>query len=480
MSLIRSRLNAWADGGNADGVPTGGVSGILLDAAGWALRNAPESAPEFLAPRVTEPRNWRDPFVGWGVIVRDGTTLPSPIRELVAARAEVLKTKPEALIYSFLADAPGTVRYVCVRNHAARRDIAIEGAPSGVAADALPTYLLIVGTPVEVPWRLQYVLNTTRCVGRLALTDQALRNYVTALRGWDAQPASGPTSGAGARPERAVIWAVVHGDDDITRLMRDAIAAPLAAKLADDAQLKPTFIDGSAEAATGSALSDTLTAERPALIVTTSHGRTGPLDDPQKMADSLGMPITSDGTPLTPERLGSWMPDGAVWYAHACCSAGSDERSNFVGLFEKGSPAATVLQRVAALGSRVAPLPTALLGAHRPLRAFIGHVEPTFDWTLELPVTGQFLTNGLIDALYTRLYVAADANPPTPPSPIGYALRSWYRRTAGLAGQHRATELEFNRGKDVDEALLATALAVRDLESTVILGDPTVAIPPLH
>ena len=38
-----------------------------------------------------------------------------------------------------------------------------------------------------------------------------------------------------------------------------------------------------------------------------------------------------------------------------------------------------VLQAVADLGSLIAPLPKILLGAKKPLRAFIGQVELTFN-----------------------------------------------------------------------------------------------------
>ena len=41
----------------------------------------------------------------------------------------------------------------------------------------------------------------------------------------------------------------------------------------------------------------------------------------------------------------------------------------------------------AALGPQTSPLPRSLLGRHRPLRAFVGRVEPTFSWTLRGELT---------------------------------------------------------------------------------------------
>src|SRR5207302_1988162 len=126
------------------------------------------------------------------------------------------------------------------------------------------------------------------------------------------------------------------------------------------------------------------------LIVTTSHGQTGPLADAVAMKSKLGLPVDQDFQPLDPDQLlATWEPDGAIWYAHACCSAGSNAISLYgcqdtginnipICLVEAGSPVDRVLKGVAGLGSLVAPLPRALLGAKKPLRAFIGHVEPTF------------------------------------------------------------------------------------------------------
>ena len=457
------QMNAWT------GDDTRGVRGAAPDPAGWALRKGLVLPPQFLAPRVIDPRDWRDASVGWGLVLAEGATIPPAIEELRRARTQAAGAPP------LLRFRPEWERaFVCLRNYETGRDISIEGAPAGIGDDRLPMYLLIVGTPAQVPWRLQYVLNNTRIVGRLHLTGDALDRYVSALIKWD-RGESWP--GSSAMPGRATVWATDHHEDDISHLMRDAIAAPLVKTLRGDRDLEVTFRDGAATPTTVAMLRDTLTATRPGLIVTTSHGRTGPIADPPAMAASLGQPVAHDGDMVTADALldGGWTPSGAIWYSHACCSAGSDATSNFAGLFAKQTDAEKMLAAVAGLGATVAPLPTALLGHDRPLRAFVGHVEPTFDWTIEQQATGQFLTSGLVEALYERMYVAKGAIP----SPIGYALRGWFARSGGLDAVRRAVEDQFARGAAVDRELTATRLAARDLESTVILGDPTVAIPPL-
>lgn len=452
-------MNAWTG--------TEKAAGTIADAAEWALRRELKFAPQLLAPAELDLRNWKDrEHVGWGVVLAEGAQIPAPLQELISQRRGPVFRYIKGWDYEF----------VLLRNHDAGKDIDINAAPRGTAADALPEYLLIYGSPDEVPWQFQYVLNANRCVGRLHLTGKPLENYINALMSGEWEKGSAPAEVT--NPSRAVIWAVEHGGGDITDLMRNAIAVPLVEELREDGQLGAgvRFLDGGAKPAEAGELASTLGADRPGLIVTTSHGMTGPLDDRAAMGRQLGLPVDAAGQTLTPEALlAKWQPAGAIWYAHACCSAGGDRQSSFVDLVDRDSTAGKVLAGVASLGAQVAPLPTALLGAERPLRAFIGHVEPTFDWTLQQPATGQFLTASIIGALYGRMYVRKGGVE----GPIGYAFREWYGRTNGLRSQYDKAHRRFNSGEAAEGMLLALQLAARDVESTVILGDPTVAMPGL-
>jgi len=123
-------------------------------------------------------------------------------------------------------------------------------------------------------------------------------------------------------------------------------------------------------------------------------------------------------------------------------------------------------------GPRVAPLPRALLGASSPARAFVGHVEPTFDWTLSSPFTGQPLTDSIVAALYDGLGNGL---------PVGLALDRVYTHIGELAAAHAEASRDYNLTfGTVESAVTAatyTKLAWLDRQSTVIIGDPTVAIP---
>jgi hypothetical protein len=456
------RINAYP--GDGQGAAWGPVP---AEARRWPLRHTPPKVSPFLKPAPpVDPRQWQHETVGWGIVAVEpsgfspealaaGADLPEPIRQLRQDRGN-------APIFRF---RPGwDQRYRLLRNYQAQKDLAIGQSPAGTGSESIPRYLLIYGDPGQVPWELQYVLNAHYSVGRIHLTGEALENYIAALRsGWKDSVAD---------RKAAVIWAVDQGGDDITALMRDLVAEKVYSELSADSDLQAgaQFLDGPGNATAGKLIA-ALASAKPGLVVSTSHGQTYPLDNLDTLGRSLGLLVDQDYASAGIDSiLSSWNPDGAIWYAHACCSAGSAAETLFSGLTDPGSGVDRVLNGVAQLGNRVAPMPSALLGCKRPLRAFIGHVEPTFDWTLLNPDTNQALTDSVQQALYTELYQ---------PSPVGYAFRRCYDRLAPLFASYDEDQRAFSRGGNTRDAMLKDILCARDVQSMVILGDPTVALPAL-
>jgi hypothetical protein len=461
----RLQVNAFAGEGLAN------ASDLDDSLFRWAARPQDKKAASLLKPEdVADESDWTDPRVGWGLVLPDNPKLkkrelaraddaPEPLRRLMEAR-------PEAPVLRFRRETWTTH----LRRHYPRggaQDLALVGSERGVGEGRLPLYLLLCGTPEEIPWRFQYLLNQTSAVGRLALDDDALDRYVRHLiDDW---------SKAASDVRAAVVWTADHGGDDISHLMRTVIAEPVFAKYAGDGDLKAASVlvasDGDGAIATGERLIEALTQKRPAVVVTTSHGMTGPLDDHEALVANLGLLVDEKFRALDLKALlAGWQPDGAIWYAHACCSAGSDAQTAFTGVVPEGSEVAAILSGVAAAGDRIAPLPTALLSAGKPARAFVGHVEPTFDWTISDPRTGQPLTVGIRDALYGGLYRSW---------PVGHALRGFYKGVGELFGARDLAYEEFNHGKDTLGAALLSQLAALDRRSLVVLGDPTVRLPAL-
>jgi hypothetical protein len=443
----------------------------------WALRaheaHQDERIPKLLYLAPPAPLSeWKSPQVGWGLVMADcegrseadksaAADAPAPIRELLRSRpgSPVLRYRPEYNdVYLQIYRPDGTTA-----------PLRIADAPRGIGRNKLPRYLLIYGSPQQVPWRLQYVLEAAAFVGRLDLPEEGLGNYISHLI--DEWPLSK------CRRDQPVVWSTDHAPDDITWLMRRAIAEPLANGLAQDSETSAGRVWLAGADATRENLRQALGASKPAWIVTTSHGMTGPLDDIEAMARNLGLPVDANHALADPGYLlAEWQPDGAIWYSHACCSAGSESGSNYADLLDPAGSAARILAGVGAVGARTAPLPAALLGAPRPLRAFIGHVEPTFDWTLRDPETRQVLTSGLCEALYHRMYLE------TPP-PVGMAFSDYHAQISVLVSQWMSL-LKDRVSSDAEVRRDAPARAVRtklnavDHQSCVILGDPTVAMRP--
>ena len=109
------------------------------------------------------------------------------------------------------------------------------------------------------------------------------------------------------------------------------------------------------------------------------------------------------------------------------------------------------------------------MGAAKPLRAFIGQVEPTFNWTMEFPATRQDLTASLRRSVYEGICGGR---------PVGMALESYYAPIGSLLVNHGRQMKDFDAGASgaLDLATYSKATAY-DRASTVLLGDPTVAIP---
>lgn len=440
------------------------ATGHFADTLGrWTVGAADLGVPH-LVPSPVDPAHWRDPRVGWGVILPEREGLdpvalataddaPEPIRELVVQRqGKVLRYRPGTALAQWV-----------LRDYAGGGDLFTAASPQGMGAQELPLYLLIAASPADVPWQVQYALNPVRYVGRLDLDDAGLANYVSALMdGWRDSTASY------AAP---LVWSVDHGGGDITTLMREVIGAGLHDTFAADADMPGLrYVDGSVTDATGAALTAALTELRPLVIVTTSHGKTGPLSDPDQMRRDLGMLVDASHQVVDPTALtATWSPDGAVWFAQACCSAGADQPSAYEGLFAESGTVGRVLTEVARLGAQSAPTPRALLGAAKPLRAFIGQVEPTFNWTMSFPPNQADLTASLRRTVYEGICGG---------KPVGMALAAYYDVIGSLLVNHGRALKSFNVGSTTALDLAAYSKATAyDRASTVLLGDPTVAIP---
>ncbi|WP_392543445.1 hypothetical protein [Oryzobacter telluris] len=456
MSLpTEIRLSAFTD------AATPVEATLDAEARRWGVRGSMLRPQRPLAPPAgPDPGDWRHPDVGYGVLLPDDDLVPVADRavgaDAPAAVRHLLAERPGAVVLRYRPDL-GTDRVARYLPDGRRQDLEVGVSVFGTGPGRIPRFVLVVGPPTQVPWTVQLSLNRRHFVGRLDLGEAGLERYVEALLAdW-----------AGARPAagEAVVWSTAH--DAMTRTMDITVAAQVQGALATDSEITVHRFAG--PTATLDTLRTTLAERRPGLVVTSSHGMTAPLDDLDAMRATLGVPVDQTLTGLDPAALlEDWSPGGAVWVAQACCSAGSNLGTSYTGLLPAGSVADRVVAGVAALGPQVSPLPRALLEADPPLAAFVGHVEPTFDWTLVVPDTGQHVVTELVRGVYPRLFSR---------QPVGLALAEYYAGVGALYGKlsdaRDDVDAEVEGARERATYYKLTAL---DRESLVVLGDPTVMV----
>ncbi len=424
---------------------------------------------ETYAPlELPSEKDWQHPEVGWGLVLPDVPGLdrdalaraedaPEPIRMLIAARATCYASADGLVPVLRYDPALPSGKFRCYGAGVRPQTLDARAHGYGTGLGCIPRYLLIYGSPNVIPWHVQYELNLNRLVGRLDLTEtEGLGNYIEALlSGW---------SKASANRARPLIWSARSSGDVMGALMQSAVGDRLDTFFsADNDIVKHRYLHG--EAANVGALTNELVESSPGLVVTTSHGNVDVGPGGSGLA-TLGSLIDSDNRLTVTADLAAAAPAGCIWYAHACASAGSDSPSTFAPLFQGDSAGGMDLAALAThAGACVAPLPRALLGRKDPIRAFVGHVEPTFSWTLVDPDRKTVLPSTIVECLYKRLFQRG------PPAPLGWALENLHSEGASFLAGRRNPKL------DSLDPPLYRQLAGHDRLSTVILGDPVVALP---
>ena len=401
---------------------------------------------------------------GWGLLLPYGAD-PA----ILEALSELLELRgAQAGRFFQVFDGPKAYR----PGESKTRFLARHGAGPGPADPAkVPYYLLIVGSPGDIPYKVQYELDVQYAVGRLHLS--TLDEYASYARS-----VAMAERGEVRLPRRVSFFGVSNPDDGATKATTDLLIEPLYERLKGGDG--PGGWEVTAElrgGATKDRLSDVLGGGKtPALLMTGSHGVKFPLGDkfqvPRQGAllcqEWPGPEAWPRDTPIPPEYYfsGEDLGDdasllGLLAFFFACYGGGTPLNDEF-------SKKAFKKQEAIAPYPFVAGLPTRMLGHPRGgALAVIGHVDRAWTFSYDWPDAGAQTV--VFESALDRLLKGA---------PVGAAMEYFDARWAELSTvlSDELEDVEF--GKQVDPYDLADLwTANNDARSYVILGDPAVRLP---
>lgn len=422
------------------------------------------------SPRRQKPTNERflkgwvrdaDPLnlsrSGWGVIF---THRPDPeVRRALAPLLEHRKALAGARYESYFKEYSGVRGYR--PGESSLEFLERQGAGPGAADPVhVPYYLLLVGSPEEIPYEFQYSLDLQYAVGRLSFaTAEEYARYAESVVSFENESFRTP---AGIH-----FFGAAHPRDPATELARDQLVLPMARAFREgerDCQVQ-LVADGEATKARLLGLLD----DGEPIVFTSTHGVAFPAADERQVSQQGALlcgswPGPSRGeAPLSPEHYlaagdvaGSARLAGRIFFFHGCFTAGTPELESFAHRHFRAP-------RPIAPGAFVARLPQRLL-AHPSggALAVVGHVDQTWSSSFEWRSAGS-----QIQTFESTLKALLDGEP------IGCALECFAQRHADLAGAllacRRAPRLD-----DMSLAYLWTAFY--DARSYILLGDPAVRL----
>lgn len=340
----------------------------------------------------------------------------------------------------------------------------------------LPFYVLLIGSPEEIPYSFQYQLDVMRGVGRLDFGSD-----VDAYAAY-AQTIVAAETGGIQVPRRAAFWAPNNAGDKATEMSGRLLVQPLFENLQQAApaldvalthewDVLPSFAGPSG--GTRNQLEGLLggdTAHTPGLLFTASHGLEFPADHPLQLSQQgallcqdwpgLGNAILRDHYFAAEDVDAGADLSGMMAVFFACYGVGTPELDQFaVRAFQ--------IREKIAPRSFTAALPQRLL--RQGALAVLGHVERAWGYSFISP-QGRLENQAFITAMRTLMNG----------DPIGVATDlSFNMRYAEMSSDLSADleELQWNPEYLSERELTYRWTANNDARSYVVLGDPAARLP---
>jgi hypothetical protein len=385
---------------------------------------------------------------GWGVIFPQSAGLATELRKALEPLLTRRKNEAGDSMYREYLEGKG---YCPGDNHLTflQRE---KAGPGRVDPKLVPYYLLIVGSPEEVPYAFQYGLDLHHAVGRIHFVSmKEYRLYADSVVAAETAPVP---------PSRRMALFGPRQDEG-TCLSMDGLLLPLAERLRETCQVDEFL----AESATKANLKRLMGGDAtPDLLFTAGHGVVYKPESPRQRPCqgalvcqewpgngrvSLEHAFAADDLDASAQLL------GLIAFLFACHSAGTPKLNNFA------EGAADVI----ASKPFVSSLAQQLLV--RGAMAVIGHVERVWQCSFLWRDTG-FQSQPFVESVQRLLNGG----------PLGWSLEPINQRYADLAASLCALMDEDDLGAPRDKASLAQLqTACRDARNYVVVGDPAVRLP---
>jgi hypothetical protein len=345
--------------------------------------------------------------------------------------------------------------------------------PGPVNPDKVPYYLLLVGSPAEIPYRVQYQLDVQHAVGRLCF--DTVDEYARYARGVVEAEA-----GLAGRGRRATFFGVANPGDAATELSHAYLVAPLAGAIEARAGSGWAVERVFAAEATRARLGDVF-RDAPALLFSACHGMGFPGGD-ARQRPYQGALLCQDWQGPAGPRLerGHYFAGedldpaadlrGMIAMCFACFGLGTPAHDDFS---RRG--AGKVQARAIAPHDFVARLPQRMLAnPGGGALAAIGHIDRAWGSSfLWIDAQGRYQTQAHLDVFESALASILDGRR------VGHALEHFNLRYAELSADLNA-RLEEMLCYDVacpDSELAQLWIACNDARNYALAGDPAVCLP---
>jgi hypothetical protein len=344
--------------------------------------------------------------------------------------------------------------------------IRLGAAPGPVRPENVPYYLLLVGSPEEIPFHVQYQLDVQYAVGRIHFA--TLEDYDTYARAVVAAE-----QGQVVRRRKAAFFGVSNPGDLATQMSHEHLVMPLADDVEREQAARGWAVERIlGEQATASRLRAVLGGEPPAFLFTASHGLGFPGDSAQQMALQGALLCQDWRGPasggiarehfVAGEDVTRAMDlRGLIGFHFACFGAGTPVKDEFAG----GAGRAASL----APHAFVSRLPQRMLG--QGALAAVGHVDRAWGSSF-LWADGQGGTQAHLAAFTSTVKGLLEGKR------LGFAMEHFNLRYAELAADltERIEAAELGREELADAELAIMWLQSNDARNYAVIGDPAVCL----